>query len=259
MVAVVSASWARTHFAELLVMVQRQPVEIARHGKTLATLWPVVSKGQRDRERELLYMRRQVPALQRLILHQQMAMRLLSLSDASAMTIAQRAEAELRRMERNRFVSPGHVLRWLWALAKPRVQLAWILVDQGPLGSRLRTRSPIAWVRIAPVDGERVVNRMIEGALAAGVQWTQERELPAIEEVVQHSTEHFGEDWALSKEFPLADGWESGAPENEPEAAAEGTPEGTLEDAPEDGPDDQEYMLGEGIYFGLERSRLMIR
>lgn len=139
----VRAGWARQHFSQVLLWAQHGPVAIQRHGPIVATVWGVPTKAVFERERQLAFLMHYQPALQRLLYHYRIAMRLLLLNEEQAAQLVRAARAELTNPGASLQYPRAQAVRWSGVLALPRVKLAMAIVDEKDEGHTLRQRSPL--------------------------------------------------------------------------------------------------------------------
>lgn len=211
MISIVPASWAREHFAEMLVMAQRQPIAIARHGKTLAVMWPAGSLGQQERERELLRLSRRLPELQRLVIHQKLAMQLLCMQMPRVAEIARSARARMAEWRRMGPASQAQFERWMWVLSQPTPFLPWIIADEGPLGRQLHQLTPILSVGVPKVMAQRAAEQeVVVTARLRNLYDPAPEPDPGDVDPSAFPRRYYG-DWALCPDFVLGPDWENGS------------------------------------------------
>ena len=171
MISVVPVAWARENFSQVLLMAQREPIAIARHGRTMAVLWPPGSPYEQARERIDLGMWRRYYSLWRRSAHQEMAMRLQNMHPEAFDTVVMNTHRQLHRPDNVGSYGALGVQRWDWVLRRSQAQLPWMICNGGSFGESLRMLSPMLATPF-PQDLRRSsAERLLQRAVECGAKW----------------------------------------------------------------------------------------
>jgi PHD/YefM family antitoxin component YafN of YafNO toxin-antitoxin module len=150
-----SSTHAKQNFGELLEALARGPVAVERHGKVKAIVCSPEAFGQRADAGKVLEARRAARAAQqlvemdRLVLHQRLAIELLLMPKTKRTALVRRARGEVARWRRDRLCTPDYADRWEALLERPVEDLARTMSSQAlEEGTALRQNSP--WPAVWP-------------------------------------------------------------------------------------------------------------
>jgi len=141
----ISATQAKQRFSEALDRAESEPVAIERHGRIVAMMVPPDYVSSDLSERRLARAQQEKIELDRLIRHQQIAIRLLTEKPERARKRVRDAIGVVDRWERESLCSQHFIGRWRELLSLPLASLAEQMCgDSDGWGKALRQNSPWA-------------------------------------------------------------------------------------------------------------------
>jgi hypothetical protein len=150
----VTSTRAKQSFGELLKAAAEHPVAIRRHDKVQAIVASPALFAAAGRSKDATSARRLARAEQsiverdRLIKHQRIAIKLLTLPSAERRQLIDAARGAVEQWRKERLCSEDYIGRWSRLLSMPPREMALAIVsDMDGWGPALRQNSP--WVRLA--------------------------------------------------------------------------------------------------------------